>query len=265
MTEPLDFSGTAVIVTGGTKGVGRGIALAFLEASANVIVCARHSPAESIRAGNREAVFVEASVRKPEDIDRVIDAARSRFGRVDVLVNNAGGSPPADAATASPKFSTSVIDLNLTAPLVFAQKANAVMQGQSSGGVIVNIASVSGVRASPGTAAYGAAKAGLLNLTRSLAVEWAPKVRVNAVVAGMIRTELAGLHYGDEAGVRAAARTVPLGRLGEPRDVADVCLFLASPLARYVSGAEILLHGGGERPAFLDAVKQRDEPAGSRD
>jgi NAD(P)-dependent dehydrogenase (short-subunit alcohol dehydrogenase family) len=252
----LDFSGKSIVVTGGTKGVGRGIALGFLEAGASVVVCARNAPAESIRSGGREAIFVQANVRQPDEVDRVIEAAVKRFAGIDVLVNNAGGSPPADAATASPRFSASIIDLNLIAPLVFAQKANAVMQQQESGGVIVNIASVSGVRPSPGTAAYGAAKAGLLSLTRSLAVEWAPKVRVNAVAAGMIRTELADLHYGDEDGIRAAAATVPLGRLGEPRDVADVCLFLASPLARYVSGAEVLLHGGGERPAFLDAVRQ---------
>jgi NAD(P)-dependent dehydrogenase (short-subunit alcohol dehydrogenase family) len=246
-----------VIVTGGTKGVGRGIALGFLEAGASVIVCARNAPLEPLMAKGKDAVFIEANVRKTEDVDRVIELAVTRFGRLDVLVNNAGGSPPVDAATASPKFSASVIDLNLTAPLVFAQKANAVMQAQESGGAIVNIASVSGVRPSPGTAAYGAAKAGLLSLTRSLAIEWAPKVRVNAVTAGMVQTELSPLHYGDEAGIRAASATVPLGRLAQPRDVADVCLFLSSSLARYVSGAEVLLHGGGERPAFLDAVKTR--------
>jgi NAD(P)-dependent dehydrogenase (short-subunit alcohol dehydrogenase family) len=255
MKELLDFSGMAVLVTGGTKGVGRGIAERFLEAGASVLVCARSAPAEPVRAGGHEATFIAANVRKLEDIERVLEAAIAQFGRLDVLVNNAGGSPPADAATASPTFSASIIELNLTAPLNLAQKANAIMQRQPEGGAIVNIASVSGVRPSPGTAAYGAAKAGLLSLTQSLAVEWAPKVRVNAVVAGMIRTERTDLHYGNEAGVRAAAATVPLGRLGEPRDVGDVCLFLASPLARYVSGAQILLHGGGERPAFLAAVK----------
>lgn len=251
----IDLAGRAVIVTGGTKGVGRGIAGRFLEAGASVVVCARHEPEHRLEAAGKQAVFVPANVRKAEDVDRVIAITLERFGRLDVLVNNAGGSPAADAATASPKFSASIIDLNLVAPLVFSQKANAVMQAQPEGGSIVNIASVSGTRPSPGTAAYGAAKAGLLNLTQSLAVEWAPKVRVNAVVAGMIRTELAGLHYGDEAGIRAAAATVPLGRLGEPDDVGDVCLFLSSPLSRYMSGAAILLHGGGERPAFMDAVK----------
>lgn len=260
----MDLSGRSVIITGGTKGVGRGIASRFLEAGANVIVCARHDPERRLEASGKQAVFVPANVRKMEDVDRVIATTLERFGRLDVLINNAGGSPAADAATASTKFSASIIDLNLVAPLVFSQKANAVMQAQTEGGSIVNIASVSGTRPSPGTAAYGAAKAGLLNLTQSLAVEWAPKVRVNAVVAGMIRTELAALHYGDEAGIRAAASTVPLGRLGEPDDVGDVCLFLCSPLSKYVSGAAILVHGGGERPAFLDAVKRATSGGGDR-
>jgi NAD(P)-dependent dehydrogenase (short-subunit alcohol dehydrogenase family) len=122
--------------------------------------------------------------------------------------------------------------------------------------VILNIGSVSGLRPSPGTAAYGAAKAGLVNLTQTLAIEWAPKVRVNCVTAGLIRTDQAHLHYGDEAGIAAMAATVPLGRMGEPGDVADACLFLASPLARYISGSNLVLHGGGERPAFLDAAER---------
>jgi NAD(P)-dependent dehydrogenase (short-subunit alcohol dehydrogenase family) len=128
------------------------------------------------------------------------------------------------------------------------------MQGQDSGGVIINIASVSGVRPSPGTAAYGAAKAGLINLTGSLAIEWGPKVRVNAVSAGMIRTEQAHLHYGDEATIARIADTIPLKRFGTPGDVAGACLYLASPLASYVSGANLVLHGGGETPAFLTAA-----------
>jgi NAD(P)-dependent dehydrogenase (short-subunit alcohol dehydrogenase family) len=174
-------------------------------------------------------------------------------------VNNAGGSPPAEAATVSPRFIEAVVKLNLVAPFLFAQRANAVMQKQEEGGVIINIASVSGVRPSPGTAAYGAAKAGLLNLTETLAVEWAPKVRVNVVTAGMIRTEQAHLHYGDDASIARVAATVPLGRLGEPGDVGDVCVFLASSLARYVSGASVTLHGGGERPAYLGVVKGSGE------
>lgn len=254
--DPLDLRGRVAIVTGGARGVGRGISLRLLEAGADVVVCGRTHPEQLPEASGRGAIFVAADVRIPDQIDPVIEAATQRFGRLDLLVNNAGGSPPADAATASPRFSEAILRLNLLAPLVFSQKANAIMQTQMTGGCIVNVASVSGVRPSPGTAAYGAAKAGLLSLTQSLAVEWAPKVRVNAIVAGLLRTEQAGLHYGDEAGVARVAATVPLGRLGEPADVANVCLFLASPLAAYVTGAALLVHGGGERPAFLDAARR---------
>jgi len=249
----LDMTGKVVIVTGGAKGVGRGITTRFLAAGADVVICGRTVPEQLPEASGKRALFVAADVRQVDDIDRVITVAQERWGRLDVLVNNAGGSPHTEAATASPRFSEAIIRLNLIAPLNFAQRANAVMQAQADGGAIINIASVSGIRPSPGTAAYGAAKAGLLNLTESLAVEWAPKVRVNAITAGMIRTEQSHLHYGDEAGVAAVATTVPLGRLGEPEDIGDVCLFLVSSLARYVSGASIVVHGGGERPAFLAA------------
>ncbi len=255
MADPLDMEGRAVIVTGGGRGVGRGITERFLEAGAGVVICGRSVPEKLPAAGGREAVFRQADVRELDQIARVIACAQERFGRVDVLVNNAGGAPEAEAATASPRFHESIIHLNMIAPFHFAQGANRVMQEQDQGGVIINIASVSATRPSPGTAAYGAAKAGLLSLTQSLAVEWAPKVRVVAVTAGMIQTELSHLHYGDEAGLARVASTVPLERMGTPRDVGDVCLFLASPLARYVSGASVLMHGGGEKPSFLAAAK----------
>jgi len=129
------------------------------------------------------------------------------------------------------------------------------MQAQDGGGSIVNIGSVSGIRPSPGSAVYGAAKAGLVGLTQSLAVEWAPKVRLNLISAGLIRTEQAHLFYGDEAGIARVAATVPLGRLAVPADIANACLFLASPMAGYISGANLVIHGGGERPAFLDAAE----------
>jgi NAD(P)-dependent dehydrogenase (short-subunit alcohol dehydrogenase family) len=255
MAEAIDLSGLVAVVTGGGRGVGRGISERLLEAGADVVVCSRKRPGALPSGGGREAAFVECDVREPERIERAVAEVLDRFRRLDVLVNNAGGSPHADAATASPRFSESIVRLNLLAPLHFAQRANAVMQGQPEGGVIINVASVSAIRPSPGTAAYAAAKAGLLALTETLAVEWAPKVRVVAVTAGLIRTEQARLHYGDEAGIAAVGATIPLGRMGEPRDVGDVCVFLASPLASYVSGASVLVHGGGEKPAFLGAAR----------
>jgi len=211
-------------------------------------VCGRTAPAEGF-----PAEFLTADVRDADQVGVLIRAVVERAGRLDVVVNNAGGSPPADSATASARFSTAIVALNLLAPLFVSQAANAVMQAQDGGGVIVNIASVSGLRPSPATAAYGAAKAGLLNLTATLAVEWAPKVRVNAVTVGLVRTEQAHLFYGDEAGIAAVGATVPMGRMAEPADVADACVMLASPLARYVSGANLVVHGGGEKPAYLEA------------
>ena len=127
------------------------------------------------------------------------------------------------------------------------------MQTQENGGSIINIASVSAQRPSPGTAAYGAAKAGLINLTTSLAVEWAPKVRLNSIAAGLIKTEQSHLHYGDDKGIAAVSATIPMGRLAEPQDIGDACAFLGSNLSSYISGANLTVHGGGEKPSFLNA------------
>lgn len=252
---PIDLAGRVAIVTGGAKGVGRGISERLLEAGAEVIVCGRSEPTSLPAAGGRSAHFVVADVRELDQIDRLLAVAADRCGRLDLLVNNAGGSPSAPAATASPRFSDKIVQLNLMAPLHCSQKVNAVMQAQPDGGAIVNVASVSALRPSPGAAAYAAAKAGLVSLTQTLAVEWAPKVRVNAIAAGLIATEQAELHYGDAAAQARAAATVPLGRLGTPRDVGDLVVFFASPLASYVSGATLVMHGGGERPAYLDAAE----------
>jgi Dehydrogenases with different specificities (related to short-chain alcohol dehydrogenases) len=254
MSDELDMSGRAVLVTGGGRGIGRGITEAFLRAGAAVAICGRSEPEDLPRVDGRPAVFIAADVRDPDAVEALITATVAALGRLDVLINNAGGSPSADSATVSPKFSRAIIELNLLAPLVCAQKANAVMQTQADGGSIINIASVSGLRPSPGTAAYGAAKAGLLNLTQTLAVDYAPRVRVNAISAGLIRTDQSHLHYGDEAGIAAVGATVPLGRMGTPDDIAGACRFLASPLAAYVSGANLVVHGGGEAPAYLDAA-----------
>ena len=254
LASALDLSGRVVLVTGGTKGVGRGITERFLEAGADVVITARNEPEAPIEAGGRQASFVAADVRDLDQIDALVGATVTAHGRLDVLVNNAGGSPNAEAATASPRFSEAIIRLNLLAPLNLAQAANAIMQAQDEGGSIINIGSLSGMRPSPGTAAYGAAKAGLLNLTQSLAIEWAPKVRVNAVSGGYILTEQSGLHYGDDEGLARVADTVPMGRLADPSDVGDACVFLASPLARHIAGANLAVHGGGEAPPFLAAA-----------
>ena len=253
MPNPLDMHDRLVVVTGGARGVGAGISRCFLEAGADVAIVGRTVPEQLPCGGGREATFWQADVRDHDQVSACFDAIVQQYRRIDVLINNAGGAPHADAATASPRFSESIIRLNLLAPLHCAQLANRVMQLQDSGGTIINIASVSAIRPSPGTAAYGAAKAGLVNLCASLAIEWAPRVRVVAVIAGLVETEQAHLHYGDAAGIAAVGRTIPLGRMAVPEDIANACLYLASPLASYVSGTAITVHGGGEAPAFLSA------------
>lgn len=257
MALSLDLDGAVVLVTGGVRGVGAGIARAFLRTGATVVSCARREPGKAVEAEGRTAGFLPCDVRDPAQVERMVQDVVDGFGRLDVLVNNAGGAPFADAATASPRFHDKIVAINLLAPLLVAQQANAVMQKQDSGGVIVNISSVSSIRPSPGTAAYGAAKAGLDSLTRSLAVEWAPKVRVNALRVGMVRTEHAEMHYGDEDGIAAVGATVPLGRLADPEEIGACAVFLASPLASYVTGSTLVVHGGGERPAFLAAATAR--------
>jgi len=251
VNNPLDHSGRVVLVTGGTKGIGRGIAARYAEAGAAVVVCGRSQPEGAAGAG---VEFAVCDVRDPDQVAALVDGVVAGHGRLDAVVNNAGGAPWSDSATASARFNEKVVALNLIAPFTVAQAANRVMQGQPGGGAIVNIASVSGTRPSPGTAAYGAAKAGLLNLTQTLAVEWAPKVRVNAVVAGLIATEQAALYYGDEASQARVAATVPAGRFGTPGDVAEACLWLSSPASAYVTGAALAVHGGNERPGYLSAL-----------
>jgi NAD(P)-dependent dehydrogenase (short-subunit alcohol dehydrogenase family) len=245
MPLALDLTDRVVLVTGGTRGVGLGITRAFLAAGATVVTASR-----TAGEGVDGAIHLTCDVRDPVGVDALLAAVLAEHGRLDVLVNNAGGAPYVPAAEASPRLHAKVVELNLLAPLLVAQAANAVMQRQG-GGAIVNVSSVSALRPSPGTAAYGAAKAGVDSLTRSLAVEWAPRVRVNAIDVGMVRTEQTDEHYGGEAGVARIEATIPLGRMAEPTDVGYVAVFLASDLAAYVSGATIECHGGGEPPVFL--------------
>ncbi|HEX7131341.1 MAG TPA: SDR family oxidoreductase [Iamia sp.] len=244
MALTIDLAGRVALVTGGGRGVGRGITDRLLAAGATVAVAARTAP-DDPPAG---VTFHAADVRDPEAAPGLVASVLDAHGRLDLLVNNAGGSPSVAAADASPRFSTRIVELNLLSALHLSTAARAALA--DAGGSVVNITSLSGARPSPGTAAYGAAKAGLLNLTRTLAMEWAPAVRVNAVSPGMVRTELFDEYYGGADGAAAAEATVPMGRAASPAEVGDAVVFLASPLAAYVTGADIPVHGGGEAIAL---------------
>ncbi|WP_460064490.1 SDR family oxidoreductase [Streptomyces sp. YKOK-I1] len=251
----MELDGKVAVVTGGTRGVGAGIARSFARAGAEVVVVARRPPEVPLpRTG-----FAALDVRDA-------DAVREFFAglpRCDVLVNNAGGAPYRRLADAPAERHARVVELNLLAPLTVSLAAHAHLR--RAGGAVVMIGSVSGSRPSPGSAAYGAAKAGLEHLARSMAVEWAPEVRVNTLVVGMVHTELAHLHYGGPEGVEGVSRTVPLGRLAQPADVGAAAVFLASDAAAYITGASLLVHGGGERPAFLDAATANKDGKGTQD
>ncbi|GAA3490035.1 SDR family oxidoreductase [Streptomyces cremeus] len=255
----MELDGRVAVVTGGTRGVGAGIARAFLAAGARVVVCARRPPDEPVEAAGRKAEFRSVDLRAAQAVEAFLAGVVESYGHLDVLVNNAGGTPYRLLADGGPERHARVIELNLLAPLNAALAAHPHLK--RARGSIVMIGSVSGTRPSPGTAAYGAAKAGLENLTRSMAVEWAPEVRVNTLVLGMVRTELSHLHYGDEDGLAAVARTIPAGRMARPSDIGDAAVFLASDRAAYVNGASLLVHGGGERPAFLDAANANKSEA----
>ncbi|GAA3195810.1 SDR family oxidoreductase [Actinocorallia longicatena] len=255
MTVSYDYRGKTVLVTGGTKGIGAGIARAFLSAGADVVVCARKDPGEAPHVehdyGKRSASFLPCDVRDPEDVARTVEAVIARHGRLDVVVNNAGGSPYALASDASPRLHQRVIELNLLGPLHVAQAARTVMDE----GAIIMIGSVSGTRPSPGTAAYGAAKAGLHHLGACLAAEWAPRVRVNSLVVGLIESgDDQAEHYGGEEAMKAIRQTIPARRMAVPDDVARACLYLgAEP---FVTGTTLTIDGGGEQPAWNYIAQQ---------
>lgn len=248
-------SGRLVLVTGGARGLGRGLVDAFVANGDQVVTCGRTQP-----DGYALPVpFFSCDVREPDQVAALVDEVVDQYGRLDVCVNNAGGAPYAPAATMSPRLFERIIALNLCGVFYVAQRANAVMQGQDSGGVILNIGSTIAIRPAPGSTPYTAAKAGLVGLTRSLAIEWAPKVRVNQVSPGLLRTELVEETYGDN--VAAVEATVPIGRMATPADVGAVCVMLTSPGLDYVTGAELFVDGGGEQPAWLVAAHSKGEQA----
>ncbi|MGW0994163.1 SDR family oxidoreductase [Streptomyces sp. NPDC002520] len=250
MVVSFDMRGKVVLVTGGARGVGDGIVSTFLEAGADLEICGRSLPQDLRAVEGRRPRFSQVDVRDADQVSAWIADVVDRHGRLDVVVNNAGGAPFTDFASASPRFHDKIASLNLMAAVYVCHAAYPALRRSGSGSV-VNITSISARRPSPGTAVYGAAKAAVESLTGSLAVEWAPDVRVNAVSCGLVATPGSADHYGDAEQFARVAATIPRGVFAKPEEIGAACLMLASPLAGHITGAVLNVDGGGEWPAFL--------------
>ncbi len=237
------------LVTGASKGIGRGIALGFADAGADLVLSSRtradlETVAEQVRAQGHRALVVPCDVNEREQLEQLVDAAWQEFGRIDILVNNAGGSPPKPALRTSEKQFESALRFNVTAPFLLSRMAIPRML-ERDGGTILNISSGMSWLVDRGFVAYGTAKAALSHMTRLLAYEMAPRVRVNAIAVGAVGTEalLPFLHAMPEARTRLEAAT-PMARLGLPEDIAAAALYLCSPAGSWVTGKVFEVDGG---------------------
>jgi len=241
----LDLTGTTTLVTGASGGIGRGIALRFAEAGSAVAVHYHRDEAsalavvESVEAAGGTAASFAADLTDDGECRRLVAAAAAWTGRLDTLVNNAGVQPVEPLPGMSAESWRAVLDANLTSAFSCTQAAAEVMDG----GSVVHIASIEADRPAPGHAHYSSAKAALVMHARAAALEYGPRgLRVNAVSPGLI--DRAGLGDAWPDGVRRWEQAAPLGRLGTPEDVANACLFLASPLASWITGHNLTVDGG---------------------
>lgn len=240
------FAGKSVLVTGGATGIGYGIAEAFKRLEADVHVLSRDAGRLDAAAKRLQSVGlgrVETHSCDVRDAAKV-EAVAQKLGAIDVLVNAAAGNFPAPFSALSENAFNSVVDIVLKGTANCSRSFGGRM-GQGRGGSILNIVAGYAWTGAPGVSHSGAAKAGVLNLTKSLAVEWAPKVRVNAVSPGPIDGTEGMKRLGDDLGLRPAVeKSVPLQRMGRAEEVAAACVFLASPAASYITGACVVVDGG---------------------
>lgn len=246
------------VVTGSGHGIGRATAVALAEAGADVVCCARtqadiDETAEQVRARGRRALAVRCDVLETEQLEHLTRAAIDAFGRVDILVNNAGGSIPKPALAMSERSIEKVIRFNLTSPFLLTRMIVPHMVRTAGGGSVINVSSGASRMSLAGLSAYGSAKAGLNQLTRMLATEFAPDVRVNAIIVGQIDTPGAASVMGEEVKQRAA-RNIPMKRLGLDTDIALCALYFASPASAWVTGQAMAVDGGADTPPLAFPV-----------
>ena len=249
MDELLDFTGKVAIVTGGSRGMGREMALALAARGADVVITSRKADAceavaKEIEAMGRQALAYGCHVAKWDELDGLVDAAYERFGKVDILINNAGMSPLYDKLTdVSEEFFDKVIGVNLKGPFRLMALVGERMAATEDGGSIINISSTASLNPSPGSEPYGAAKSGLNALTRSFAFAYGPKVRVNCIIAGPFLTDISKAW--DLPAFEANAKAnLALQRGGQPDEIVGAALYLASPSSKFTTATTVRVDGG---------------------
>ena len=254
--DAFKLTDRVAIVTGAGRGIGRGVALAFADAGAHVVCAARtqsqiQETDELVRARGREALPVVCDVTRSEQLEALVAAARGHFPRLDLLVNNAGGWPPKPAMQTSEREFEKAFHFNVTQAFVLTQLCVPHMVETAGGGAVVNISSRAGGLVQKAFVAYGTAKMALNFMTRNLAFELAPKVRVNAIAVGGVETDALKVVLTNPEIRKQLERNTPMQRVGQVEDIAACALYLASPAASWVTGKIFEVDGGSEAPAFL--------------
>ena len=243
------------IVTGAGKGIGAGTAIALAEAGAHVVCAARtlediEQTADRVRSTGRHAIAVQTDVLERAHLERLVARATDELGRIDILVNNAGGWPPREAMRTSESAFEQALRFNVVSPFLLTRLVVPVMVERAGGGAVVNISSRAASMVQPCFTAYGTAKAGLSFMTRNMASELAPKVRVNAIEVGGVETDALATVLTDESIRRQLEENTPMRRVGQVEDIAAAVLYLASDASSWVTGKVFEIDGGVEHPSF---------------
>ncbi|WP_055525913.1 SDR family oxidoreductase [Streptomyces graminilatus] len=251
MTSPYGLDGRVALVTGATRGIGLAVAGALARAGARVCVTARDPEGVRRAAETLGGIGLPGSVADPAHLSALTEFTLDAFGRLDILVNNAATNQPyGPLMDADPDAWREAFTVNVESPLRLTQCAWRAWM-REHGGTVINVCTEGATHVGPNVGAYGTSKAALLHLTRQLAGELAPRVRVNSVSPGLVRTEMARFVW--EQGEDAVAAGLPLGRIGEPEDIAQAVLWLASDAARWITGTDLLVDGGTRVRAALPA------------